>query len=268
MVETVKRFRETGAVVVLGASIAYVVMSLVRLGWLVLHDHASLPEAAHVIGGSSLSVVMVLALLAVVLTCVVVRPTTRRGPQLVRLAAWVVSIAAGLEALFLLLGLFSHAVGPFGALLEVVGGLLEIGVKAAAATALWRAVRSAHEPVADEPRRPVDPASEPAAVPPAQQASWSADQAAGAVWTRAGDAASGAAASTWGVPGQASHGWDAASTAPALEAPVPRGPWATAGELAGAPEQSADTEAVQAAEAGGEPPVAGAVQWTPSPRGQ
>ena len=262
MVETVKRFRETGAWVVLVGSAVYIVLSLIDFGNQLAHD-AGLASAARSIGGSSLSVVMVLALLAVVLTCVLVRPVTPHARALLRLAAIVVTLAAALESVFLILGLTSGRGGGFiGAVLEVMGAFVEIGVKSAAAVVLWRAVRGAPEP---EPALEAS-THQPEAAEPTTSASWSAEEAAGAVWTRAGDAASGAAANTWGVPGKHTNGWDIAAAQAELEAPTTRsakGPWATAGQLAEGDAVAQLPAASPQAEA-----APGGVQWTPANRGE
>lgn len=232
MAESVKRYRQPAAWVVLGVSVVYIVMSLVRGGYL-LSQGTVLTEVARAIGGSSLSVVMVLLCLAAALSCVLVKPVTSRGRTVVRLAAVMVTTAALLELVFLVVSLFGVRGGIFAFVLDILGGVLEIAVKFAAAQILWGAARSAHEP-----ERAALPTSAPSIAvveEPRQQASWTAEQAAGAVWTRAGDAASGAAATTWGHPGQQASGWklpdDASPELPAAEH-VSRGPWATAGELA------------------------------------
>lgn len=260
MAESVKRFRETVARVVLGISVVYILMSLVRGGYL-LYRQTPITETARLLGGSSLSIVMVLLVVATALACLLVRPATPKGRRLARAGALVIGLAALLEAIFLVTGVFDAHVTIFVTVLEVLGGLLEVAIKSVAAHVLWRAAGQAPEPI---PVVEEAPASTEVAVaePEVQQASWRADQAAGAVWTRAGDAATGAAATTWGHPGQEAGGWNVASQ----EAPepsrstAPRGPWSTAGELAAG-------EPVPGAESGAgnevDPPRAGQVSWEP-----
>ncbi|MEL4505217.1 hypothetical protein AAEX63_11510 [Luteococcus sp. H138] len=260
MAETVKRFRETVAQVVLGISVLYILLSLVRGGYLV-YRHTPLAETARQLGGSSLSIVMVLLVVAATLACVLVRPVTPKGRKLVRTGAVVIGIAALLEAAFLVMGVFNTHVSIFVTALEVLGGVLEVAIKTVAAHLLWRAGARAPEPV---PAVEQQASTEVAVVaePERQQASWRADQAAGAVWTRAGDAASGAAATTWGHPGSGSAGWKVAGDSPAAaeEPQAPRGPWATAGDLAAG---EALPDGQTAAGNGSEPPRAGEVSWEP-----
>lgn len=262
MAETVKRFREPAALGVLGISVVYILISLVRWGYLLVQGEP-LSAASREVGGSSLSIVMVLLCFLAATACLGIAPATRRATQVVRWAATVVGIAAALEAVFLVLGLAGAPGGIFVVVLEVLGGVLEISLKAAAAVLLLRTLRGAREAQAaavEQRPRVVEVESE----PEPQAASWKADQAAGAVWTRAGDAASGAAASTWGHPGESSSGWQPArQDAPAeLQAPSARGPWPTAGQLAtggvvepAKPDAQADTPSQQ-----------GSVSWTPLPR--
>lgn len=252
MVETLNRYREPVAWLALAISAVYILVSLVR--WGLLLGSSSLAEASRQVGGSSLSVVMVMVVVATVLSCVVVKPVTPQARRLIRLGSTVVGLAALIELVMTVIGLFGPAGGLLGGALEVLGALLEAGVKVAAAVLLYRTSQGAPEPVA---RKAVDAeGSGPAAAAPAvapqaqvQAASWKADQAAGAVWTRAGDAASGAAANTWGTPGRSGHGWEPEQ--PALEASAPvgqdaaqhdggtaRSPWPTAGSLAALPDES------------------------------
>lgn len=265
MAETLKRHRESAAWLVLAVGIGYILISLVRLGHSMVGG-ASFAAAARGVGGSSLGVPMVLVCLAAALACALVRPPSPRARSIVRAAALVVGTAALLEALFLVAGLFGAPEGLFGLALEVLGGVLEIAIKALAASLLWRAARSTPEP---EPRAVAEQA-EPEQVAPARQASWTADQAVGAVWTRAGDAASGAQASGFGTPGKHS-GWDAALAQPELEPvrPAPqRGPWATAGELAADPQTDQPAEPTGAAEVQGLPDGSGTARggWDPAPK--
>ncbi|MEL4358689.1 MULTISPECIES: hypothetical protein [unclassified Luteococcus] len=262
MAETVKRIRETIARVVLAVSVGYILISLVRGGYL-LYRQTPLAETARLLGGSSLSIVMVLLVVASGLACVLVRPATARGSKLARMGAVVIGVAALLEALFLVVGMFQTRVSLFVTVLEVLGGVLEIAIKAVAAHVLWRASAATAGAPAVEPVEAKQSQQPVSAAEPAQQASWRADQAAGAVWTRAGDAASGAAASTWGHPGAKSGGWTVPDGPAALEAPAqtaPRGPWATAGDLAtGSALPPGQSDADNAAEAA----RAEQVRWEP-----
>lgn len=255
MADSVKRYRESAARLMLAVSVIYIVISLVRLGYLLVKG-STFPQAARDIGGSSLSIVMVLACVGVGLWVVLAKPVRRQGLGLARGLAVAIGIAALLQLVFLVAGLVGGAGGIFLGALEVLGGLLEIAIKLGAAQVLLRAVRAAW---------PTDEAEAPAEVAPAgaeaqseepeaepvveQQASWSPDQAAGAVWTRAGDAATGAAASGWGHPGEGSTGWQAlpgGSEGAPEDAPqaLPKGPWATAADLAeGGAAPAADAEA-------------------------
>ncbi|GAB2471918.1 hypothetical protein GCM10027030_02980 [Luteococcus sediminum] len=264
MAETVKRFREPAALGVLGISVVYILISLVRWGYLLVQGEP-LSAASRAVGGSSLSIVMVLLCFLAATACLGIAPATRRATQVVRWAAMVVGLAAALEAIFLVLGVPGAPGGPFVSALEVLGGLLEISLKAAAAVLLVRTLRGTREEQAAAlPERPRVVEVESVEESEPQAASWKADQAAGAVWTRAGDAASGAAASTWGHPGESSSGWQPARPdGPAeLEAPSAAGPWPTAGQRAAGHAIAPPTQDAQ----GGTPIGQGAVSWSPLPR--
>ncbi|MGO4956035.1 hypothetical protein ACTQ49_01960 [Luteococcus sp. Sow4_B9] len=265
MADSVKRYRETAATVVLAISAGFIVMSLVEWGYLLVKG-GTLVSASRAIGGSSLSVVMVLACVATALWCTLVKPVTARGRALARMAAGLVGLAALLQLVFLVIGLTNVPGGVFLAVVEALGGLLEVAIKAAAARLLMvvgRAEeRDVEQPQAPAPAAGVEPEADPE--PEKQAASWTADQAAGAVWTRAGDAASGAEASGWGRPGQASSGWQVASEQPeANTREITSGPWATAGDVASG---TVPASGSSAPDNGARPDGGRTVSWEPVPR--
>lgn len=260
MVDTLKHNRENIARLALLLGAGYVLVSLVRVGYQLAH-HVSLVEVARSEGGASLSIVMVLVVVATVLACVLLKPVTAGARSLVRSGALLVGLGALLEAIFTVIGLFRPAGGILGGALEVVGAVFEIGLKAAVALVLWRVARAGvddEQPELSVVPTPVDASSDDAQE--LQQASWSPDQAVGAVWSRAGDAATGAKASGFGS--KQATGWQVPATSdpePALP-PAPRGNWATAGELA---QGKTEIPAVEENQPTGERP---AVSWNPPPR--
>lgn len=196
MIENLKRIREplTWAVIVLVA--ANIVLRIVEL---VLQVQQAVPlfDAFEAIGGSLLNISLVIALVALVCTCFFIAPATHRARLVTLVAAWVLSVGVVLTLASYVMGAVA-ADDPFGRVLEIIGSLLDLVLKAVAAGALWVLLRGVNAGRID-----TAPTARPLAIPPVVEAvaepaaseprtTWQRDEAAGAVWRTADDAAAGA----------------------------------------------------------------------------
>lgn len=193
MTENLKRIREPLAWAVVGLVAAGLVLGLVRLVLLLTLDRVPVFEAFQDIGLSLMPLSLVLALVALVCTCLFLAPATPRAHLLTRVAAWVLTAGVGLTLVCMLLGVAASA-NAFTIVLEVFGGLLDVTIKALAAGALWVLLRGVGAGRIDT----APPQVEPEATPPMASTTptvWKRQEAAGAVWRTADEAAAGAPAS-------------------------------------------------------------------------
>lgn len=222
MVENLKRLREPVAWIVLAVTAGSIVLALIRFG-VALSTGLPFAEASQSLGLTVMNLTLVVLVVALVWTCVFVEPASPRAPRLVTLSAIVVTLGTLLTLLGAILGL-SAIEGVLAIVLEFVGGLLDIVVKAVGAVILWlihRGVRAGRiaVPVSTSSTGEVSTGSTGGVStgstgegstgdgPSNEVAStWTPDVASGHVWTSASDAASGAPASGSGRPGSG-NGW-------------------------------------------------------------
>ncbi|MFT3861761.1 hypothetical protein [Micropruina sp.] len=188
MLENLKRIRQPVTWAVLVIICVSLVLGVVRLTQLVFWEKTQVFAAFQEIGQSIMNLSLVLALVALVCTCLFIPPATRRAITLAKLSAWVVGIGTLLQLICLALGLAASA-NAFGVIMEILGGLLDVSLKAVAAGVLWVLVRGVKSGRLD-----LAPAVPPAVAAPEAKAQplWRADQATGTAWRSARDAASGA----------------------------------------------------------------------------
>lgn len=191
MIENLKRIREPLAWAVIAVVAANIGLGI---GQLVLQLQQDVPvfEAFQEIGTSLMNMPVVLAVVVLVCTCFFIAPATPHALLVTRVAAWVLSIGVVLTAVCTLLGAAASA-GTLAVVLEVVGVLLDLVLKALAAGALWVLLRGVHAGRIDTAPNAL-PAVEPPAPDPARdvRTTWQRGEATGAVWRTAEDAASGA----------------------------------------------------------------------------
>lgn len=235
MVDSLKKFREIAAFVLLGVVAVHVLMGLISLIY-----YASSSVGYGFTGGAQasssmfVSPVFVPLLTVVVGTCVLWERT--KNARLLTLLSLIV-VAGGLLLGFLL-GVIGLASGGGGrTVIQFFTFLGSVAVVALAAFALYRMLLGQPAPVAQQHQQfgygqlpgGYDPtqgyAPQPGQqvggqpgqqnYPPQQpqQPAWQPDQASGASWQTADQAASGASASSWGNPGP-NTGWDPAPGAP------------------------------------------------------
>lgn len=210
MVENLKRFREPLTVIVMLAMVATMIISVVRLSIEVTAEGAPVPAAFQDIANSSMNLTLVVILVGLVLTCLFVAPRTKHAVMLTFWAAAIVTVGTLLTLVAAAIGLSASA-GVLGVMLEFLGGLLDILIKATVAGTLWLVWRTAKaRPLPDpaaEPEIVAGPLAAPDPVDDQPSPTWLPHEASGTVWRSASEAASGGQASGHGTPGQGAGAW-------------------------------------------------------------
>lgn len=191
-----KRIRQGVTWAVLAIIAAGLVLGIVRLVLLVFVERAQVFAAFQEIGTSIMSLALVIALVALVCACLFLSPATPRAILLANLSAWVIAIGVALQLICLILGLAASA-NAFGVIMEILGGLLDILLKAVAAGALWVLVRGVASGRLD--LAPAVPETGTVETTKSQPV-WRPEQATGTAWRSARDAASGARPDAGAVP--------------------------------------------------------------------
>ena len=206
MLDNVLRLREPAAWIVIAVTAANIVLALVRFGLALGVAGAPLAGAAQDVALGAMNLSLVIVVVALVWVCVFHAPTPGAA-RVTTAAAVVVTVGTLVTITGALMGLAASA-GVLGVVLEFLGGLLDIILKAIATITLWlihrglRGGRIHAVPVAE-----ASPSLEPAPpVPSGPAPSWRPEAASGSVWTSASDAAEGAPARGHGVPGPGA-GW-------------------------------------------------------------
>lgn len=197
MLENLARIREHVTIAVLVIICASLVLGIVRLALLVFWDRTQVFAAFADIGSSIMNLSLVIALVALVCTCLFIQPTTPRAITLAKVSAWVVGIGTLLQLISLGLGLAASA-NAFGLIMEILGGLLDIALKALAAGVLWVIVKGVNSGRLD--LAPAVPEVSASPETTKQQPVWRPDQATGTAWRSARDAASGARPDAGALP--------------------------------------------------------------------
>lgn len=196
MIDNLKRIREPLAWALIALVAANLVLGIVQLVQL-LGQAVPVFEAFAAIGASLMNISLVIAVVALVCMCFFIAPATRHAFAVTLTAAWVLSIGVVLTAVCTVLGV-AAAGNAFGVALEIIGGLLDLILKAVAAGALWVLVRGVSAGRIDtaEPAAPAEleasPATPEADPEPQPRTTWQRSEATGTVWRTADDAASGA----------------------------------------------------------------------------
>ncbi len=200
MIENLKRVRELLSWLAIGLTVLGMGLTVWRL--VTALNEMSVFQAFQEVGSGWLNFSIALLLVVLVLSCSLVAPATPRALLLAKMAAVVLSLGVLLTLVSVLMGMWASAAG-IGVVLDVLGGLLDVGFKAITAGAIWvflRGVKAGRIETASPTARPAStpavPQSEQPRVEPVEPVAttWSRDQAAGAVWWTAADAAAGAPA--------------------------------------------------------------------------
>ncbi|MFT4295440.1 MAG: hypothetical protein QM582_08510 [Micropruina sp.] len=222
LLANLKRIRQPVTWLVLAVIGAGQVLGIVRLALLVFREQTPVFEAFQDIGQSIMSLSLVIAQVGLVCACLFVPPATGHAVRLAKLSAWVLAFGTLLQLVCLLLGL-AASVNVFGVIMEILGGLLDVVLKAVAAGVLWvlvRGVRSGRldlAPAVPEVRAPEQPKAQPV---------WQPEQASGTAWRSARDAASGARPDVGAAPsGEADPGKDQPGEAEPVTPATPERRW-------------------------------------------
>jgi len=195
--ENLKRVRQPVTLAVVVIICAGLILGVVRLTLLVFWEKTQVFAAFQEIGQSIMNLSLVIALVALVCGCLFIAPATPRAVTLAKLAAWVVGIGTLVQLICLGLGLAASA-NAFGLIMEILGGLLDIALKAVAAGALWVLVRGVKSGRLDlAPALPELPEVDET---PKAQPIWRPDQATGTAWRSAREAATGARPDAGALP--------------------------------------------------------------------
>lgn len=279
---SLSRWRQPVAQVVLLVGLGYIVLSVVTVIRGVVSQNQTLPTMARVVGGGSLTIPIIIVIVATALACSHLQPPTPRAHQILGWAGRLVALGALMELVLMILGLFSPRSNGIGTIFEVLGGLLSIAIKSAAAAVLFLARRTVPESAPVAQASASAPGQEIAVAPDQPDdasdtiaASWRPEEAVGSVWTRAGDAATGAAGqSVRGQSGTSASsggwqtGWNAAPTnSPTSSAPTtstpPTSPW-SAGAWSAGQQQLPPIDPDNPDDLGG--PAVPGTGWDPLPR--
>ena len=217
MIESILRFREPAAWLVLAVTVASIALSLARFGVVIASGASGIVAASQDVANSAMNLSLLVLIVALVCACLFVTPATPRASAVAKTAAVVVTLGTVLTLVAMLVGLTASA-GTLGVILEMLGGLLDVILKTAASIVLWlivRAVGAGRLELAEA----VAPAGAVETVPPTQQPAdaptWRPSEASGSVWRTASEAAEGAPAAGHGVGGGGWHRVD--RTPPALD---------------------------------------------------
>ena len=193
MIENLKRIREPLTWAVIAIVAAYLVLGIVQLV-IQLRDSVPVFEVFAEIGASLMNMSLVLAVVALVCTCFFISPATRHAMLVTKVAAWVLTVGVLLTLVCSMLGVAASA-NVMGVIFEIIGGLLDLLLKAVAAGSLWVLLRGVHAGRIDTApsAEPVTaPAVEPVTTTDLPATTWQRGEATGAAWRTADEAASGA----------------------------------------------------------------------------
>lgn len=191
MIDNLKRIREPVAWIVLATVAAGLVLGIVRLVMLLLWEKVPAFAAFQDIGLSLMNLALVIALIGLVCACMFLPPATPRALTLARVGAVVVGVGTVLQLICLVMGVAASA-NALAVIFEILGGLLDVVLKAVAAGVLWVLHRGADAGRLDMAPPPAAPAAELVPAEPTTPAVWQPEQATGTAWRTANEAAAGA----------------------------------------------------------------------------
>ncbi|MFT3833908.1 MAG: hypothetical protein QM711_11405 [Micropruina sp.] len=204
MLENLKRIRQPVTWAVLAVICASQLLGVTRLVLLVVQQHEPVFDAFQGIGQSIMSLSLVIALVGLVCACLFVPPAAGNAVRLAKLSAWAIAIGTALQLVSLIMGLAATA-NAFGVIMEILGGLLDIVLKAVAAGVLWVLVRGVRSGRLDMAPAVVEVTAPEPAEAPRTPPVWQPEQASGTAWRSARDAASGARPDIGAVPADAAE---------------------------------------------------------------
>lgn len=210
MIDKIKGFREPAAVVAVGI----VLFGIVATTGQIVEKLQSYPLAQVLRGVDGLyGLVDALVLTVLALSCVLVAPRTRHANLITTVAASLLWLGAIVGLVFLVLSLVAADQSSISRILESIGGLCDIALRALMGYVLILARRvdlsSAREPTAEPSEEAPATEQVPAVVTESSpRPIWQPDDATGVVWRSASEAASGAAAGTFSSFSSSGKGWE------------------------------------------------------------
>lgn len=150
VLERMRRAREPFAWLMLIVSCSFVAVFVTDFCWSVFHEGAGLFETARRGSGSSLGISALAVTVAAVLLCRLVSPSTSHAHLIGELVAAVVSASALVDLTLAVLAAVDAPGGVFGVVVGLIGDLLVVAVKVAAAAALIALSRVRDDPAGDE----------------------------------------------------------------------------------------------------------------------
>ncbi len=203
MIDRIKALREHAAVIAILVVLVGIAVTTGRIA----ADLRIFPLPQVLRGVSGLyGLVDALVLTVLALACVLVNPPTRHATQLTLAATVLLWLGAVVGLLFLAVSLFGAAEGSLSRILESVGGLTDVALRALMGYALLLGYRVAVAAPAASMPAPLEEAVARTDEPPAGEVPqeghpslpvWRPDEATGVVWRSAADAARGVAAGTY-----------------------------------------------------------------------
>lgn len=184
MIENLKRSRETLSWILMGL----VLLSMGLTGWRLGMALDEMPAVAafQEVGGQWMNFAIGFVLVLVVMSCSWATPATPRANLITWAAAVLLTLGVVLTLASALMGMWASAAG-IGVVLDVLGGLLDVVLKALLAGSLWIFLRGVKAG-----RIETAPSSAPTPPVVAELAEEPTESATGTVWWTAADAASGA----------------------------------------------------------------------------
>lgn len=239
MVDSLKRFREPLAWVLIALVVASIAWSIARLV-VALREGGAVFASFQDIAANAMNLTLVGGLVLTVCVCLFVQPPTRHAAGVARSAAAAVTVGTILTIAATGLGIASSH-GVVNVVLEALGAVVDIALKLVAVVVLWIIARAASGSRLDATTS-VAAASPAGSVEPGEAPVWNAQAATGTVWKTAAEAAEGQSA--WG----GGNAWAASSAATPSAGSRPSTP-------------DADPQALSAPAATGRPGAAEAMGW-------
>jgi hypothetical protein len=217
MIDRMKALRESATLVAVVVVLVGIAVSSGRIAT-GLRTHP-LPQVLRGVSGLY-GLVDALVLTVLALACVLVSPPTRHAKHLTLAAAVLLWLGAVAGLVFLVVSLVGTGENSLSRILESIGGLTDIALRALMGYALllgWRLASAPPAPPVAAVSEVAEAAEEITEGPAGETASpapvWRPDEATGVVWRSAADAAGGAPAGTYGStsPRSGPPVWDPAA---------------------------------------------------------
>lgn len=202
MIDTIRRFREGAAWLVLALVVGQIVFGIVRVIINLTTTDFTVGQSFQLVGVGVMGLTSALMVLAAVAVCAFLDPPSPNSALITKSAAILISVGTLLTLVFLVIGVTATAGGAIGVAVEMLGGLTDVALKTLVAGALWVLLRARRRESVGSPQAANTPSAQPSApAVTSQQPVVPPEAATGVVWKSAGDAARGNPAAGKGTPG-------------------------------------------------------------------